>query len=487
MSDNIKSETLSGVKWSMVNSIGGKIIGFLLGVILARLLSPSDFGIVGMAAIFFSLANILIDSGFAAALIRKQNITDEDTSTVFYFNFVVSTLLCIVLCIFSKIIAEFLNADILTDIIKVSAFTMLIGALGSVQFALLTKQVNFKTPAIITLLSQVLSGSVGVYMAYTGYGPWALVWQSFSAAVLRTVMVWFVSSWRPKLLFSTSSFRELFGFGGNLAINNLFDAFFRDGIGMIIGKFYTPDQLGYYTRGQNTAQLPSAFLFGVVSQVTFPVLSKIQSDTVRLENVFRKFMKMFSMLVFFCMALLMAVAKPLTIVVFSERWLDSVIYLQLFCFVFMFYHIHALNGNFLVVKGRSDWLLKKEIINKTFKIILLVLMIPHGVFYICLTYCMSTLFDLIVNTYITGRLYGYGICRQFKDYFPYLVLSLLSCIPAFVMSKIITNAFVSLLVGSTLSIAVYIGIAILRRDNVFYELIALTPLKTSSIFRRINN
>lgn len=477
MADNIKSETLKGVKWSMVNSVGGKAIGFLLGVILARLLSPTDFGIVGMATIFFTLANILIDSGFASALIRKQNMTEEDTSTVFYFNLVVSSLMCVVLCCFSPNIAGFLNAPVLTDIVKVSAFTMLVGALGSVQFALFTKQINFKIPALITLISQVLSGVIGIYLAYTGHGPWALVWQSFSAAVFRTIIVWIWSNWRPKLVFSIGSFKELFGFGGNLALNSLFDAFFRDGIGMIIGKFYTPAQLGFYSRGQHTAQLPSTFLYGIVGQVTYPVLSKIQNDDERLLNAFRKFIKMFSLLIFFCMTLLIAIAKPLTIVLFSERWLDSVIYLQIFCFIYMFYHIHALNGNYLLVKGRSDWVLKKEIINKTFKIVLLVLMIPHGVLYICITFCFSTVFDLFVNTYVTGKLFGYGIKNQFADFTPYILVSIICCLPAFGLSYCIENSYISLFLGSLSSVALYIGFAVITKNTVFNELISLTPLK----------
>lgn len=466
----------------MVNSIGGKIITFLLGVILARLLSPSDFGVVGMTAIFFALANILIDSGFASALVRKLNMSDKDTSTVFYFNLVVSAVLSLLIIVSSSAIANYLNAAILTDIIKVSAITLFVGALGSVQIALLVKKVDFKTIAILTIVSQSVSGALGVVLAYNGFGPWALVWQSLTAASFKTILVWIISKWRPKLLFSFESLKSMFGFGANLAINNVLDTFFRDGIGMIIGKYYSTDQLGYYTRGQNTAQIPSSFLFGIIGQVTFPVLSKIQNEDVRLLSIFRKFMKMFSLLIFFFMILLIAIAKPLTIILFTEKWLDSVIFLQLFSFSFLFYHIHALNGNYLLVKGRSDWILKKEIINKTFKILVLVSMISKGVVFITIAFCCSTVFDLIVNTLVTGYLFSYGLSRQLKDVSVYFILSIFCCLPAFLSSYLISNAFLSLPIGVISSCILYISVLIYRKDCVFEELINISPFKKYAHF-----
>ena len=476
MSD-LKSETLRGAKWSVFNSVGGKIIGFVISVILARLLSPSDFGIVGMVAIFFSLANVLVDSGFSSSLIRKPDITDKDTSTVFYFNIFISVILFTLLTTCSSLIANYLNAPAVEGIIKLSAITIVVGSFGSVQFALLKKSIDFRKPAIITLVSQILSGIIGIIMAYRGYGPWALVWQSLIAVILRTILVWCFTTWRPKLIFSWSSFKELFGFGGNLAINSVLDIFFQDGIGLIIGKFYTTQQLGFYSRGQGTAQLPSSFLYNAVGNVTFPVLSKIQDDDEKLFGIYRTFMQTFSIVIFFVMVLIIAVAKPLTIVVFTEKWLDSVIYLQLFCVVYMFYHVHALNFNFLLVKGRSDWALKKELINKGVKFLLLIILVRYGVIYVCIAFCCSSLFDILVNTTVTGYLFKYGFKKQVEDFFPYLAISVICCIPAFIMSEYITNSYVSLISGVCLSTALYCAYFIIRKEETFFRIISLTPFK----------
>lgn len=478
MSENLKTQTLKGVKWSMINSIGGKVIGFLLGVLLARLLSPSDFGLVGMAAIFFAISNIIIDGGFASALVKKQNMTNEDASTVFYFNIVVCIIMCSLICVFSENIAAFLNAPVLKDMVKVSALSMLFGSFGSVQFALLTKQVDFKTQALITLFSQITSGFVGVYLAYEGYGAWAIVWQSFCASAARTVTVWMWSKWRPTLCFSIKSFKELFSFGANLTINSVLDTFFREGIGMIIGKYYSVEQLGLFTRGQHTAQLPSTFLYAMASQVTFPILAKIQDEDERLFAIYRKFMRMFSIIIIFSMILLISIAKPLTIFLFTDKWLDSVIFLQLYCAIYTFNHIHALNYNFLLVKGRTDWILKKEIINKSFKILVVIALLPYGVLNICVAYLISTLFDLCVNTTISGRLFGYGFKQQLADVMPYLLLAIGCCVPPLMLSSVIENPLISLSLGIPSSIILYIVCLTLKKDIYFYELLCISPLRS---------
>jgi len=248
MSD-LRSDTIHGVKWTALNSIVSKVVSFLLSVVLARLLSPSDYGIVGMTAIFFALAQILVDSGLSTSLIRKKNVLEEDSSTIFYFNIGVSTLCYILLFVFAPQISIFLNCEELIAIIRLSALSMVIGAFGSVHYTMMRKKCDFKTPTIIAFPSQVISGIIGIILAYMGYGPWALVWQQLLWTILCTVIVWFYSSWRPKLIFSSKSFKELFGFSGNIALNSLLDTFFQQGIGMLIGKYYTPKQLGYYTRG----------------------------------------------------------------------------------------------------------------------------------------------------------------------------------------------------------------------------------------------
>ncbi len=476
MSD-LKTETIHGVKWTALNSIAGKVVSFLLSVVLARLLSPSDYGIVGMTAIFFALAQILVDSGLSTSLIRKKNISEEDSSTIFFFNIGVSTLCYILLFLFAPQISIFLNSEELIAIIRVSALSMVIGAFGSVHYTLMTKNCDFKTPTLIAFPTQVVSGVIGIILAYIGYGPWALVWQQLIWEILRTIAIWFHSSWRPRILFSSKSFKELFGFSGNIAINSLLDTFFQQGIGMLIGKYYTPKQLGYYTRGQQTAQFPSSFLFDTVGRVLLPVLSKIQDDDERLIYVYRKYLRMFSLVVFFCMILLVVIARPFVSFLFTEKWLPAVIFLQLFSLSMMFYHVHASNWTLLLVKGRSDWALKKEIINKTFKFIVILSAIPMGPIYICIALCLSSVFDLFVNAWVAGRLFDFGIKKQSADFLPYLILSIICCCPSYALSLIEINDFVLIVLQSILATVFYFGFLYFRKDENLSELIRLTPLK----------
>ena len=475
--DDIRQETKRGVKWSGINAIANKFVSFLLGIVLARLLSPDDFGVVGMTTIFFTLAQILIDSGFSTALIRKKNCTIEDASTIYYFNIFVSLVCCIAIWGFSPNIAEFLHAPVLKDIVKVSAVSMVVGSLGSVHFVMMTKAVDFKTPALISFPSQLIGGLFGVYLAFHGYGPWALVWQVFSANLLRTIVVWLVSNWRPSIVLSWKSFKELYGFSFNIAINAVLDAFYREGIGMVIGKHYSPSQLGYYSRGQGTAQLPSQFLFSIVEGVTFPVLAKIQDDDERLMRVYSQYMKVFSMIIFFVMILFVALSRPLVIFLYTEKWIPAVLFMQIFGLRYMIYHIHAINWNLLMVKGKSNWALKKEILNKTFNFTCVIVAIPFGPIWICAATLFSSILNIVVNLWVSGHLFNYGIKRQMHDFMPYLFLSLTFCIPAFLSSFFISNSFAALLVGGFISCFLYFGYFLIRKDEIFYEVSQMTPLK----------
>ena len=475
--DDIKKETQRGIKWSAISAVATRIVTFILGIILARLLSPDDFGVVGMAAIFFALAQILIDSGLSTALVRKKNCTKEDTSTIYYFNIIVSSLCCAIIWFFSSRIASFLNAPVLENIVKVSAATMVVGAFGSVHYVMMTKAVNFKTPALISLPSHIIGGVVGVCLAYLGYGPWALVWQVFTANLLRTIIVWFVSDWHPSLIFSIKSLRELYGFSFNITINAVLDAFYREGVGMIIGKYYSPSQLGFYTRGQGTAQLPSTFIYSIAEGVTLPVLSKIQDDDERLIRVYSKYMKAFSMIIFFVMMQFIVLSQPFVIFVYTQKWLPAVIFMQIFGLQYMIHHIHAINWNLLMVKGRSDWALKKEAVNKILNFTCLFIAIQYGPLWICVSALVASVLNILVNLYVAGRLFKYGYKRQMTDFMPYLFLSVICSVPAYLLATIINVPFFALISGFLISSILYFGYFIYKRDELFYEVAQMSPFK----------
>ena len=474
---NLRKETLHATKWSSVGTFTNFAVNFGLGVILARLLEPSDYGIVGMTAIFFSIAYIFIDGGLGVALIQRKDLTEEDCSTVFYFNIAASTTAYLLLFFGSPYIAEYLCVPILKDIIRVSALSMVIGSFGSIHHALLTKNIQFKSKTILSVANNILCAILGIYMAYDGYGVWALVWPNIITCIVGTIAIWFISSWRPKLIFSIKSFKSMFSFSGNLVINSILDTFYNEGTSMVIGRFYTPQTLGYYNKGQSSAHLPSLLLSRIVSGVSLPILAKIQDDNEYLVQIYSKYIRMMSLVVFFATILLFALARPFTLFLYSDRWEPAVIFMQLFCMRYMLFHIHALNWNLLLVKGRTDIALKKEIINKTIRFTLLISSIPFGVVIICLAQIVGTISDLFVNTYFAGRVCGMGFKQQASDFVPYLLLSVVSCMPAYLLSYSNFHVLASLIIGVFVSIMLYWGFLWLRKDDCLLSLIELTPLR----------
>lgn len=473
---SVRKDTIQGVKWSAVGQFSNTIVTFLLGIVLARLLSPSDYGIVGMTYVFIAIAGVFADGGFGSALIRKKDLTALDSSTVFYFNIVASIIVYLILFVSSPAIAGFLRTPILQDIIRVSGLNMVFASLGSIHFSLMTKKVNFKTPSILNTALCILQAIIGIYMAYSGMGVWALVWPNFIVCVLRSISVWFISSWRPLWAFSWKSFKDLFSFGGNLVVNSILDKLYNEGTSMLIGRYYTPHTLGFYTKGSNNAKMPSTFLYNIVGGVTYPVLAKIQDDDKTLEKVYSRYIRILSMVIFFMMIMLASLAKPYIVFLYSEKWEPAVIFLQLFCIRYLLYHVHAVNWNLLLVKGRSDYALKKEIINKTVKFSLLIASIPFGVMAICLAQIASSIIDLFVNTYYAGKVSSMGFRKQISDFGPYLILAIATCAPAYAITYLEINNLLSLVSGFLISMTLYCGYLWWCKDESFLTLIELTPI-----------
>lgn len=468
MSENIKKDTLKGVKWTAIEKIALQGIQFVIGLILARLLTPSDFGLVGMLAIFISVSQTFVDGGFSNALIRKLDRSDTDCSTAFYFNIVVGLVCYGLLFVSSPWIAEFFNVPILKDLLRVLSISIFINSLAVVQVAKLTVDINFKAQARATVCSVVLSGCIGILMAYKGYGVWSLAWQTVFGAIFKCIILWYQTKWKPKMVFSIESFRNLFSYGSKLLLSNLIGTFYANMTTIAIGKFYTSKDLGFYSRGQQFAHLPSTAIIDTIGRVTFPILAKIQNDDERLVSVYRKYIKVTSLPIIFCLILLASVAKPLILVLLTEKWLDATLFLQIFCFAFMTEHISKLNLNLLQVKGRSDLYLRLEVVKKIIAFLILLCSIPLGVVVICLSKVLNGQVALFINTYYTGKLFGLGYLKQFTDFFKYMVMSLLACSPAFVLTFTEINPALQLLVGCVSAVLLYY--ILLRNDSIMKEL-----------------
>lgn len=468
MSENIKKDTLKGVKWTAIEKVALQGIQFVIGLIFARLLTPSDFGLVGMLAIFISVSQTFVDGGFSNALIRKLNRTDTDCSTAFYFNIVVGLVCYGLLFIASPWIAAFFNIPVLKDLLRVLSISIFVNSLSVVQVAKLTVDINFKAQARATVCSVVLSGCVGIFMAYKGFGVWSLAWQTVFGAIFNCIILWYQTKWKPKVVFSMNSFRNLFSYGSKLLVSNLIGTLYSNMTTIAIGKFYTSKELGFYSRGQQFAHLPSTAIIDTIGRVTFPILAKIQNDDERLVSVYRKYIKVTSLPIIFCLTLLASVAKPLILVLLTEKWLDATLFLQIFCFAFMTEHISKLNLNLLQVKGRSDLYLRLEVIKKIIAFIILLSSIPLGVVVICLSKVLNGQVALFINTYYTGKLFGLGYFKQFTDFIKYMVMSLLSCIPAFALTFTDIYPALQLAIGTITASLLYY--CLLRNDTIKIEL-----------------
>lgn len=442
MEENIKDKAVKGVGWSFVDNVASSGITFLVGLILARLLTPAEYGIMAMIAIFIAISNSIIDSGFSNALVRKINIQRIDYNTVFFFNLVVSFVMYLLLYIASPAISAFFKEPILIEIIRVISWVLVINALAIIPRTIFVRNVDFKTQTKVSLISSITSGIVGIGMALSGFGVWSLVGQQLSRQLLNTVFLWIYCSWRPIFEFSKDSFKELFGFGSKLLLSGLLDTIYKNVYYIIIGRFYTSAQLGQYTRAEQFNTIFSSNLTSVVQRVSYPVLSSIQEEPERLREAYRKVIKCTMLITFACMLGLAAVAKPLILILIGDKWLPAVYFLQIICFSGMLYPLHAINLNILQVKGRSDLFLKLEIIKKIIAIGPILMGILYGIEYMLLGSVVTSFIAYFLNSYYSANLIGYPTMEQIKDIFPTFLISLgtallMWCLTIFELSELI--------------------------------------------------
>lgn len=445
--ESLKDKTAKGLVWSCIERFSMQGIQFLVTIVLARLLTPNDYGLVGMLSVFLAVAQSLIDSGFSQALIRKTDKSDIDCDTVLWFNVVISIIIYFVLFFSAPYIAFYFKEPYLCKILRTLGIVVIINGSAVVQRALFIIDINFKLQTKATLLAAVLSGTIGIYMAYTGYGVWALVCQQIVNSLVTTLFLWFYSLWRPKFLFSVAAFREMFSFGSKLLISGLVNTVYNNIYQLTIGKVFNAATLGYYTRSQQFAQLPSVSLTDVFQRVLYPVLCKIQDDKERYRIVFVKFLRTSAFVIFPIMCLLAGISRPLILILLGEKWLFAATLLVPLSLAAMLYPMHALNLNVITVIGRSDLFLKVEIYKKIIGVLILTITIPLGVTVMCYGSILGSLLALVINTHYTKREIDYGLFAQIKDLLPITLLSSAIFAQAYLISFLVTNSWLSLIVS----------------------------------------
>lgn len=424
MPSELKKKAVKGMLWSAVERFSTQGVHFLFSILLARLLTPNDYGIIAMLTIFLAVSQTFIDSGFGNALIRKQDRNEADRATVFFFNIFMAVACYGIIFFSAPFVAEFYRMPELTDVLRVLAINLIIQAFGSIQHLNLTIDLNFKRLAKITFIGAVAGGLAGLICAYNGFGVWSLVVQQITMTSSRVVLYWIFVRWRPTTFFNMKSFKNMFGFGSKLLASGLLNTLYDNVYDLIIGKAFAAATLGNYSRACHFANFPSSNITGIFQRVTYPVLSKIQDDPEKLRKAYLKFLNMATILIFPMMIGLAAHSKPLVLLVLSDKWVDAILILQIICITQMWYPVHAINLNILQVMGRSDLFLKLEIIKKIEGIIVLCITLPHGIIAMCYGQWFNACFGLVVNTYYSGKLLNAGLIPQLKMYIPTLLNSL---------------------------------------------------------------
>ena len=415
---SLKDKTVKGVAWSGIDNVAQFGVSFIVSIVLARLLTPDDYGLLGIIAIFTTICTALMDGGFGDALIRKKDITDDDYNTAFIVNMMMSLLLYAIIFVCSPLIANFFGREELVQLTRVSSLGLIIGALSLVQVKRLTKQIDFKTQTQITIIASISSGAIGIIMALLGCGVWSLVAQSLSNQGIRAILLWVYNRWIPQLRFSVTSFRDLFGFGWKMMLTGLLDAVWKELYQVVVGKFYSPATLGQYTRAKQFSTLFSSNLSGVVGRVTYPVLSSIQDDKARMKGAYRRIIKTTMFVTAVGMFFLGAISEPLLYCLIGPQWHEAAIYLPLICLVGSLYPLHAINLNMLKVQGRSDIFLILEIIKKIVGIAPLMVGIFVGILPMLYVGLITGIIAYFLNSFYSGRLIGYSSWMQIKDVAP---------------------------------------------------------------------
>ncbi|MCP5130593.1 MAG: lipopolysaccharide biosynthesis protein [Pseudomonadales bacterium] len=419
----VSGRARSAVLWSGLDLFARQGLSFVVSVILARLLLPEDFGTIALLSIFLGISQLFVNAGFSQALIQKQDATHLDESTIFWFNVTVGAAVTVLLMLLAPWIAGFFELPILLPIIRFISCMVLISAVGSIHSTLYSKNLDFRTPMKIGVVSTVISGCIGIYLARDGHGVWALAIQMMTGAIATTTLLWFMSSWRPLFIFSAASMRNMMGFSGWIFASGVLETFYQRGYTLLIGKFYGPSDLGIYNRADATQQLPASMLSGILSRVTFPLFSEAKNDKDRLREGVRFSVRSMMLVMIPAMTGLAMVAEPFIREVFGEKWLAAVPILQVLCAAGTLYPLHVINLSVLQAQGHAKLYFRLEIVKKVLGITLLVIGSFYGLIGIALSRVIQSYIAFAINGHYTGRFLDYGCLDQIRDIFPSLLLS----------------------------------------------------------------
>jgi teichuronic acid exporter len=466
-------KTSRGMLWSLAENFGLQAFQFLISILLARLLLPADYGLIGMLTIFVITAQLLLDGGFGLALIQKKDASQVDNCSIFYFNLMIGVVLAGLLCLAAPLIAGFFNKPILTPLTRFLSLILIFKSFSLVPQTLLTKRMEFKTLFLVSLISVSISGGVGVVLALKGAGVWSLTVQTVLNTLIGAVLLWPFAHWRPSWIFSGTSLRSMFSFGSRMLISQILEAIFQNIYQPLIGKLYSVADVGYYTRAQSMQNVAVQPASAVLWRVLVPALSSIQDDLPRLKQAVRKTLVYAVFFQFPLMIGLIVVASPLIILLLTDRWAPSIFYFQLFCIIGFFYPFNVMNLDVLLVTGRSDLFFRLDIIRRVLVVVAIAITYRWGINALIYGQAATSIFTNFFYSYYSKRLIDYSLSQQVLDAYPFALMSLGMGAGMYLLGTVISPALPKLLAQTMVGVAIYLGFNLILKRSVLTEIMTL--------------
>ncbi len=470
---SLKKQAIKGAIWAYAQQFGTQFISFSVSIILARFLMPDEFGLIGMISVFMSIGTLLFEAGMTSSLIHSENLDDTDYSTVFIFNLVSSVVFYFLIFLIASYIGDFYNQPILTKITRIYALSFVFSAFGSVQNTMLTKSLNFKRQALLTIPALLVGSIVALFMAFYGYGVWSLVGMTLANTLFLNLTLWVTSNWKPNLIFSKKKFKIHFNYGYKLTLVGIIDTIYNNIYTILIGKYFNPLTVGYYTRSNQMMMLPISNISAALNKVAFPLFTQLQNDNDRLRSAYKRIMLLVIYITCPIILLILSLAQPLILVLFTKKWLPMVPIFQVICLSGLLYPLHLYNLLILQVKGRNDLLLKLEVIKKILLTIFIFISFQFGLYGLLWGQFVFSILSLFINTFFAGKMINYSAMEQLFDMIPLFILlafigSAVYITDLYLFSNLI-NIF-RLILGSVFGTFLYILLSYLFKFSSFFEI-----------------
>lgn len=480
---SLRKQTYSGLTWTFLDTFFLNGVSFLAMLYIARILGPKEFGLIGMITVFITIGTSLVDSGLSSSIIRTKHANNRDFSTVFYLNLGMSFLIYLILFLVAPLIAQFFRQDILTGVVRLYCLSFIISAFSAIQLAQLNRNMNFKKILQYNIPGTLIGIGVGIILSLKGFGVWSIVWMQLTKLSIQSILLWLYSSWKPTMYFSKERMNYHYGFGYKLMLSGLLATIFENVYNIIIGRFYSVQSLGYFERARAFNQYPVALIIGIISKVTFPLLSKIQDEKERLAYIFKQMLQFAFFITAPLMLGLAAIASPLFQLVLGDKWMPAVPFFQIICLSNMFAPIHTFNQNTFKVFGRSDLLLRLEVYKKIIISIGILIALPFGILGLIWSSVITSFITMLINTYYSQHLINYKTGRQLLDMLPTILIagfiSLLMFLTVYISKG--HSLYFQIVIPTILGIIAYLGINVLFKTSSMQ--FALHLIKTSEFMK----